>query len=648
MLKLPRSLAKIFYVCVSAIFFSFLARAIVGNLSYNLVNTSTDDGLIAHAFAYANPGAFSGDFRALNFKTEVYASIMNSIPALSLKYLSIDPINFYLIFLALQIILLPLTVYRLARVLGSQKLIGIVISLAVLIVRPHYWNLSWTGDLDWMPYATWLALPFFVLYIAEKIGNNFWRSYLALLIGFLIHPSMGCLVLLFDLLLLLLSKTDSGFNHRQVKRKPLAYSYLVCSLYLIANYVYSSIMSGSPVPNYYKTAILGNTHFNAVITSPSSPTWRTTITFWLLFGLLSLCILNILKRKLMSKDEVIILKVFYFVLLILVILQVLAIQLQQITIMRLLPARFSIIFIVFIFVFVLTKTFNRESLKAQEVILFVFFLAFPGIIMLCLLSAYYLIQLSSKESHKKVYLIFGTVGSLLFISEAIIRASGFARQIFKSFGTTDGFLNALLLPLRSASPYGNLLTDRFELKQLSWIVLGTLLLFLFSKKSLNTTKEPMGKIVTTLLIVLLCIGLVAGRSLETVNRHPLTTQDLYLVQTWAKNNTPTNSLFMGRDWSVYLGWRNLSERGMVSVYDCGSSAYFWSKFDDECNLLQKKAMTWTGTEQELISRESLLTGATYLLRKKSQSNLPFSIEYENSTYVIYNLKVLRNSNDSKP
>jgi len=645
---MSRIQSKIIYTFVSIIFFSFLAKAIVGNLSYNLTNTSTDDGLIAHALAYSNEGAFSGDFRALNFSTEVYASIMNLIPSLSMKFLNIDPLNFYLIFLLIQIVLLPIAVYRLSSVLGSKKLISIAISLAVLIVRPHYWNLSWTGDLDWMPYATWLALPFFIFYFAEKIRQNFWRSYVALLIGFLIHPSMGCLVLFFDVTLLSLSKSESELNFRQVEKKPLTYSYLACMLFLFGNYVYSSIMSGTLVPNYYKKAILGNTHFNAVITSPSSPTWRTTVTFWLLFGLLTICVIYLLKNRLISKDEVIFLKILYFVLLVLVLLQVVAIKLQQITIMRLLPARFSIVFIVFIFVFVLAKIFSRKELKVEEVILILLFLLFPGIIMICILSTYYVINLFPKISRSTLYLFFLGVGLFFLTTEFILRPLGFARQILESVRTTDGILNSLILPLRSTSPYGNLLTDRFELKQLAWLMLATLLLVLLSKRFINVDKRLGAKVVMTLLATLLSIGLINGRYLETAIRHPSTTQDLYLAQTWAKNNTPTSSLFTGRDWSIYLGWRNLSERGMVSVYDCGSSAYFWSKSDDACNALQKQALTWIGTEQELILKESYLTGATYLLRKKTQASLSFSIEYENGTYVIYNLRTTRNTNESQP
>ena len=645
---MSRFLSKIIYICVSVIFFSFLAKAIVGNLSYNLTNTSTDDGLIAHALAYSNPGTFSGDFRALNFRTEVYASIMNLIPSLSLRFLSINPINFYLMFLALQIVLLPIAVYRLASVLGSKKLTSIAISLAVLIVRPHYWNLSWTGDLDWMPYATWLALPFFVFYIAEKIGQNFWRSYLALLIGFLIHPSMGCLVLFFDVMLLTLSKNNSELNYRQTKKKPLSYTYLACIIFLVANYIYSSVMSGTHVPDYYKTAILGNTHFNAAITSPSSPTWRTTITFWLLCGLLTVCVIHLFKKKLILKDEVIFLKILYFVLLALVLLQVVVIKLQQITIMRLLPSRFSIFFVVSIFVFVLAKILNRKDLKVEEIILMLLFLLFPGILMICIISTYYTINFSSRISQKKLYFIFVGASLSLLTIEAILRPLGFVRQILKSVRTTDGILNSLTLPLRSASPYGNLLTDRFELKQIVWIILATLLLVLFTQRFTHANNGLGAKVAMGLLITVLSIGLVNGRYLETSIRHPSTTQDLYLAQTWARNNTPTNSLFMGRDWSIHLGWRNLSERGMVSVYDCGSSPYFWSKFDDRCNILQNQALTWSGTEQEIILRESYLTGATYILRKKTQSSLPFSIEYENSTYVIYNLRTMRSTNESQP
>jgi hypothetical protein len=244
-------------------------------------------------------------------------------------------------------------------------------------------------------------------------------------------------------------------------------------------------------------------------------------------------------------------------------------------------------------------------------------------------------------------LIFLAVGLFLLTTDYILRPLGFARQILESVRTTDGILNSLILPLRSASPYGNLLTDRFELKQLAWLILATLLLVLFSQGFIHLDKGLGTKVVMSLLATLLSIGLINGRYLETAIRHPSTTQDLYLAQTWAKNNTPTSSLFMGRDWSIYLGWRNLSERGMVSVYDCGSSAYFWSKFDDKCNALQKQALTWIGTEQELILKESYLTGATYLLRKKTQASLSFSIEYENGTYVIYNLGTTRNTNESQ-
>ena len=116
-IHLKKLLEPIVYLSLLLIYFILT----VGNLNLTLSHTSTDDGIIAHAISFTNPKIFLNDTQAISFRIETFSSLMNSIPAIGLKYLNINPLFFWITFLLIQTLLLPIAVYGIFNILSNKK-----------------------------------------------------------------------------------------------------------------------------------------------------------------------------------------------------------------------------------------------------------------------------------------------------------------------------------------------------------------------------------------------------------------------------------------------------------------------------------------------------------------------------------------------
>jgi hypothetical protein len=200
--------------------------------------------------------------------------------------------------------------------------------------------------------------------------------------------------------------------------------------------------------------------------------------------------------------------------------------------------------------------------------------------------------------------------------------------------------DTLISLLRSFSPYGNLLTDRFENSQIYLFVLtgsGIIILVRMMGNFLEKKKLEihLSKFKEILAIGITAIMVINGREYETQFRHPPETLALYQVQTWAKANTLPGELFLGYAWSSRLGWRTLSHRAIAALSDCGSSPYFYSKSDQYCDKLSQVMKTKYDSPEEKLIHESQLTGADYVLRKIGETRLDFKVVYANAEYIVY-------------
>jgi hypothetical protein len=608
-------------------------KSIVGSLVFNLVDGSTDDTLISHAISWATPELFKNDFRAANFAIETPTSMMNLIPALALRYLGIDPLNFYLIFLLIQVYLLPFAVFKLAKTFKVSNQNSILLTLIFLTIRPQYWNFAWIGDLDWMPYATWMALPFLLLYVSYKLQSNAKKAYTFLSIGIAFHPTFGTLILLFDLIWECQSAkykiTSKEFLFKNRLRN---LTYVISGLYLMCNLIYIRSKSARPIPNGYTEAIIGNNHFKAVITSPHAVTWRTTYTAAILFVTIIAIILSHEKLDSLKVQYQSILPSLIFTLVSTSILQIIAIKIENLNLLRVMFTRFSIFFSAVIFIFAIS-TLLQQKLKPIQIVTYIIFILFPGELSLYLiLISLFIFRLRVTSKFATQYLL-GIYLISCFMLTQVTRIRSRLFSVF-SWSSVEGDVITLL---RSKSPYGNLLTDRFtsQLLILILILLSTYVFLISSPLIKKGSKRS--SLQFSVIAVCLFLGLISGRQLETSIRHDSKTASLFEVQNWAKNETESGTVFMGYDWSTYLGWRTFSRRGMMYVTDCGSSPYFYSKSDAVCQKLQDLVLRTTNSEIDQIKTTSNLIGADYILKRTDQK-LPLKIAFSNKDYIVYDLR----------
>ena len=625
-------ISVIFFLILTASYLYF--NSIVGSLVLNLVDGSTDDTIISHAISWATPELFKNDFRSANFAIETPTSMINLVPGLALKYFGIDPLNFYLFFLVIQILLLPVAVFKLARVFNVSNKNSIILTLIFLIVRPQYWNFAWIGDLDWMPYASWLALPCFILYVTSKLQFNDKKSYIFLLLGIACHPTFGALILFFDLIW-----ETVAINYKTARTKSLLknnwrnFTYIFSGLYLLCNFIYIRSKSAKPIPRDYIDAIIGNNHFNAVVTSPSAITWRTSFTALILIITLMAIIGTGIKLISLKNQNRSLLPSLLITLLITTLLQLIAIRIDHLTLLRIMFTRFSIFFVSIVFIYAVS-ILMKQKLNPVQIITYVLFILFPGELSLCLIMinlVVFRIRLTRK-------FIAPHLLGLYFIFFVLINQSSRLKSIILNmFSPTYNELNIINL-LRSKSPYGNLLTDRFTVQflTLTLIIISTYV-YLLSTTILKFEKRY-NSLQSTVIVVLLFSGLILGRELETSIRHNTKTESLLEVQKWAKINTKPGTVFMGYDWSTYLGWRTFSRRGMMYITDCGSSPYFYSKSDAQCQKLQDLVLSTTQNEIEEIQKISKLTRIHYILKRANQE-LPLKIVYQNKDYIVYDSEI---------
>ncbi len=165
---------------------------LIGDIGVRLANTSSDDGLVAHAYFFAYPEIFARDAVWTGFAPAPLSSMVNWGPALALRYFGVPPIIFHVAVVYAQNVILGLAAYRIALIGANRsRAAGWLAALFVMTFRPHFWNLALYGDLDWMPYAGHASLALVLLGLSFSLQRRMAVSLLLLAAGGLCHPVIG-------------------------------------------------------------------------------------------------------------------------------------------------------------------------------------------------------------------------------------------------------------------------------------------------------------------------------------------------------------------------------------------------------------------------------------------------------------------------
>jgi len=264
------------------------------NFELRMANLNEDDGPILYAHVFKNPSLFEGDFQVgapLSLRTcfKVITSAMVWIPALLWRYLDIDPYITTWIITFLQGTLLGLTVYVLTLAVTRERHTAVLAAVFVYVASPWHWNLANYGNgPDWafVPYPGNLALPFIMLSLICLFRGRTMIALLLLTISGLIHPTMG----LYTCVIVGIYWLSEGFQDRNLSVVRLLVGLAVVGVITILPGLFAqAMMPGDPLPHAEIIAGLSqNGHI--VPWSGVSARWGyswATVLKWLVLATLS-------------------------------------------------------------------------------------------------------------------------------------------------------------------------------------------------------------------------------------------------------------------------------------------------------------------------------------------------------------------------
>lgn len=533
--------------------------SIIGNLRDTQANTSADDGVMAHVVASLNPKIFADDQVANIFRFETSSSMMNWLPFLGKKFLDLDPQIFWYGFQFIQISLVPIAFYLVINKFVTTKAKAILITLIALNIRPQMLNLSFSGDLEWMPYAGWLSLGISLISLYYFFSDRSIAFVSLILIGCLIHPTFGIWTMLFALLTIYMAR-----EVKKISSKELLIIALVATLSflnLIRVYIFTEEELAREIPDAYLSSIFKNFHFNAInILQITFDEQRLLVGN--LSSLIGLIIFAMCSRKeiinLLGVRSLILLNSILVVSGVGVLTQVIGVITKNPTLVRILGTRFTTLTSCVLLLFFLLVIFESKTMISKVRIIYVILiLIFPGALILSIISAHYFYTNRQKMS-KSIFRLNSTLifVNLIFLGSTLI-------SLFNGFRNSSyNFSNVLNLIADSHLFVRNYLLE--NVYQGFWPVLmlfaiaAALVLDKYNWSIVSSSK--LRQTLFFLFTFMLAIALLSGRYSNSVERFTDREKEFVRVQEWAKDFTLESSRFYIQSNTTYDGWRNFTLR----------------------------------------------------------------------------------------
>ena len=175
----------------------------------------------------------------------------------------------------------------------------------------------------------------------------------------------------------------------------------------------------------------------------------------------------------------------------------------------------------------------------------------------------------------------------------------------------------------------------------TWVVLYTNRDFKLSNKFYKFLN-----IFSLAIITFLAYTVLANRHLDTVNRENTKLKAYADVQNWARKNSKPNQYFMVDNLYIYRGWRNATNRPVLSYMNIGNayiylkSDKYWSdKYAEFFESNEPYSAQGKVDETKAIKSFGQEFGASFVVWKKDWVPLDLPSAYANSDYIIYSLEM---------
>ena len=547
---------RIFQLSLVILFLPIYCFSIIGNLRLSQANASADDGIMAHVVSSITPNFFKDDQIANIFRMETSSSLINWLPYLGKKYLGVNPEIFWYFFQFLQISLLAISFLLLLNRFVKDKITVVFLTLIAINIRPQMLNLSFSGDLEWMPYAGWLALGILLLssyfYLSYKTSTFIVLN----LIATFVHPTFGVWILLFSLLTVSITREKNEKISKNLLL--LGATSIVAMTNLIRIYLSTTEENANVVPSSYLKSIFLNFHFNAINVFQINPE-ESLLLVGNLVGLLGLIVFSLSSisdmHRYMGNRSLIMLKSVLIISLAGILIQALGVLTKTPILVRLLGTRFTTLTtcILLVYLLIVISQSTMQSLRFKSLV-FLTLIIFPGAQAFFFIGIYtfYINRSGMSKRLIRINFVLTAVCSFALLSTY--------KWIFDQLESNDFEITSSLYIFSES----HLVTRNYFLEvvpQAIWPIIfcvGLLGIQFWQK----VPKKPLVgsnyvKIGACLLLVILVL---TGRYSNSIERFTEREKSFAEVQAWAREFSEPSSRFYIQSVTTYDGWRNYSLR----------------------------------------------------------------------------------------
>jgi hypothetical protein len=610
----------------------------IGETQLRMATASSDDNPVSIANYLSAPFNYSKDVYLQYVADYGSHSVYNLFPYQLMRFgLSGETIWNFLV--ALQVVLLYLSITFLLRYLKIKFMFRPQFVLFVALYQPYFWNLGGVG-IDLQPYAFTLAIPISVIILVLVLSEKVKSTYIMIFILSLIHPTYAIFIMLLALCYELPGKPFAAL----LKRFYLVFPTV--SLILYQGFVFRE--RSLQVPDVWRDFIWANGHLNFY--NPwKSFSGNLTAIYWFYVLFLSLTCYLILKKSNIDKLRKMLLSLMA-VSTFGVLLNFVAMTFEINLIANLLGARITSLLTLFSLAVIYQTYTNKKIVDKMEGLYFRLFYVFPHPV--------FLAQLVASKLFKKKYV------SLLIFLPSIILGYGLIVRFERaktlpfsdSFEIVQKFVDISTLNIGSAL-VSTILLNKF-VRMLFVLLMVTLALSLinprffdvklFFRRRATLSLSNLSKsrvFYTTLTSVLMTVSAAFGFSYAyqfsfNSNTWSLNqVKDLRDAQLWAKSNTPPNAAFIVNPNKPFLPWRTLSDRTAIPLGKV-IGAYGYYDYMDQFNVKLTNYFNKFPDAQSLSASRLCEFinefGGDYLVDSVNSGDFlkVVDVEYRNSTYYL--------------
>lgn len=525
-----------------------------------------------------------------------------------------------------QTTLMFLAIKALSKSLIDSQIFILMNWTFLLLCKPYYLNLAGVSELDYQPYAFWIALSLGIFSLTNLIERKLSKLSAYCVLCYLFHPATGILLAIFLVIFI--------FLHERLAFKKLCRNLVVIPLHAFCVVVYN-FHDNVKSPNYIMKILQENTHLN--YWNPSSSSFGAfTIFLWLLVFSLGISVnYYAVDQKLKEAKQVFNLLGVFGIGAILI--QALSTKINFLLVMSLVPARISVFYVLLGFAVVLAQIQLDIRERKLGSIFNLILVIYPSPYLLLSLAAGNHKDLKLRKVANYLRIVIIICGLVTISGYTIIHIYPFAPFWSKYYLDLTQF--DLATPLRSSLVL-------YPVALLVFILIVYSLVRLICIQKMKWDIQQFFSISAGVLasLVIISLGLQSQYQYSFQNNQfPVEkVKDLAQAQLWASTNTPNNSNFIVTPVRAFTPWRTLSQRPVVTPgYVAG--LYGINKETNAFNL--KVTKFWQSHSGDFTSDENLcafihIFGGDYLVEDKSK---PYSLlssrklVFSNNSYNIYNL-----------